>query len=100
MTLYVCKWLHIVRTYPTLVLVRDRGLGPRAILPLLLLLAFRLPPPPPRLLAHSCGPSPLAAHIRSYVANCRREGESEYRIDYASNDFSLNARVSRSTRAI
>lgn len=63
MTLYVCKWLHIVRTYPTLVLVRDRGLGPR-VLPLLLL-AFRLPPT--RLLARSCRPPPPRRRVYTLV---------------------------------
>lgn len=68
MTLYVCKWLHIVRTYPTLVLVRDRGLGGPRVLPLLL--AFRLPP---RLLATLVDPP---RRVYTCVANCGREGRA------------------------
>lgn len=84
MTLYVCKWLHIVRTYPTLVLVRDRGLGGPRVLPLLL--AFRLPP---RLLATLVDPPPPRIYVRGELWS---RGES---IDYASNDFSLNVETRR-----
>lgn len=65
---------------------------------LLLLLAF---PRLPRLPARSCWPPPPSPQPRIYVRTWRivvARGESEYRIDYASNDFSLNALVCHGRR--